>query len=192
VVSDQGAQPFGEREQTLTTRRTRRQRRAGLAAWRQRAVRLMTRSRAQTLALVARLPADALCQPRTQGTWSIQDVLLHIAAWEAEGTRRLELIARDHGDRIVWYDTTAELDTFNARAVRAGRRLGRGAILHRLAATRARLVRVLRRLPPSALADPGHALPVTRWLREFAWTHETAHRRAIRAWRPARHERKRS
>jgi len=149
----------------------------------------MTRSRVQTLALVARLPADALRQPRTQGTWSIQDVLLHIAAWEAEGTRRLELIARGHGDRIVWYDTPAELDTFNARAVRASPRLGRGAILRRLTATRTRLVRVLRRLPPSALADPGHALPVTRWLREFAWTHETAHRRAIRAWQAAHHER---
>ena len=151
----------------------------------------MTRARAQTLALVARLPADALRARRTRGTWSIRDVLVHIAAWEAEGTRRLELIARGHGARIVWYDTTAELDAFNARVVRASRGLSRVTILHRLAATRARLVRALRRLPPAALADPGHALPVTRWLREFAWTHETEHRRAIRARRVGRPERKR-
>lgn len=162
--------------------------RAALAAWRRRAVRHMTRSRTATLALVRRIPGDLLRRPRTQGAWSVRDVLVHIAAWEAEGARRLALIARGRGERIVWYDTTAELDAFNARAVSAARRLGPGAVLRRLAAARARLLTELRRLPPSALADPGHALPVTRWLREFAWTHEAAHRRAIQAWsrgRPA-------
>jgi len=151
----------------------------------------MTASRARTLALVSRITPEALQRPRTQGAWSIRDVLVHIAAWEAEGARRLDLIARGRGDRIVWYDTAAELDAFNARVVRAARRLGGGAILRRFAATRARLVRALRRLPPSALDDPRHALPVTRWLREFAWTHEAGHRRAIRAWHPARRTRKR-
>lgn len=152
----------------------------------------MTRSRAETLALVSHLQTDTLRQPRTQGAWSIGDVLAHIAAWEAEGTRRLELIARGRGERIVWYDTPAELDAFNARVVRAARHLSRGALLRQLSDTRARLVRTLRRLPPSALADPSHALPVTRWLREFAWTHEAAHRHAIRAWRPARSLKERS
>jgi hypothetical protein len=141
----------------------------------------MTRSRAATLTLVRRIPAAIVHQPRTDGAWSIRDVLVHIAAWEAEGTRRLALIARGRGDRIVWYDTTAELDAFNARVVRASRGLSDRAILRRLSAGRARLVAALRRLPPSALGDPAHALPVTRWLREFAWTHETEHRRAIRA-----------
>jgi hypothetical protein len=142
----------------------------------------MTRSRADTLALIRRIPADALRRPRTQDAWSIRDVLAHIAAWEAEGARRLALIARGRGERIVWYDTTAELDAFNARALHTAGRLGPAAVLRRLAAARARLLVGLRRLPPSALADPRHALPVTRWLREFAWTHEDAHRRAIRAW----------
>jgi hypothetical protein len=155
---------------------------AALAAWRRRAFARMRRSRAETLALVRRMPAGVLRRPRTQADWSIQDVLAHIAAWEAEGARRLALIARGRGARIVWYDTTAELDRFNARAVRAARRLGPGAVLRRLEEARRRLVAGLRRLPASALADPAHALPVTRWLREFAWTHEAAHRRAIRAW----------
>ena len=155
---------------------------AALNAWRRRAVQQMTRSRAETLALIRRIPAPALGRPRTQGAWSVRDVLVHIAAWEAEGARRLALIAGGRGGRIAWYDTTAELDAFNARAVSAALRLGPGAVLRRLAAARARLLAGLRRLPPSALADPGHALPVTRWLREFAWTHEAAHRRAIRAW----------
>lgn len=165
---------------------------ASLAAWRRRAILRMGRSRAETLALVRRIPRPALLQARTQADWSIRDVLAHVAAWEDEGARRLALIARGRGDRIVWYDTTAALDAFNARAVASARRLGPGAVLRRLAAARQRLLAGLRRLPPSALADPRHALPVTRWLREFAWTHETAHRREIGAWergRPARERR---
>ncbi|MGH7321446.1 MAG: DinB family protein [Candidatus Rokuibacteriota bacterium] len=142
----------------------------------------MTRSRAATLALLARLPEDAIRRPRTQDAWSIADVLAHIAAWEEEGARRLDLIARGHGDRIHFYDTMPEADRFNARAVAAARRLRLPALLARLGRTRARLVAALRRLPPRALVDPTHDLPAVVWLREFAWTHEAAHRREIQAW----------
>ena len=166
----------------MTARRASRPSPAALAAWRRRAIRRMTRSRAETLALVRGMPADALRRTRTQAAWSVRDVLVHIAAWEAEGARRLALVARGRGDRIVWYDTPAELDAFNARVIRAGRRLDLQGVLRRLAAARARLLRGLRRLPATALADPAHALPVTRWLREFAWTHEGEHRRKVRAW----------
>jgi hypothetical protein len=152
----------------------------------------MARSRAATLGLVARLPRSALQAPRACGDWSVQDVLAHVAAWEREGARRLALIARGQGTRIVWYDTRAELDAFNARVVGAARRLRPAAVLGRLAAARARFLGALRRLPPRALADPRHALPVTTWLREFGWTHETAHRREIRAWWQAERARRRA
>ncbi len=155
---------------------------SSLAAWRRQALERMRRSRAATLALLARLPEDAVRRPRTQGAWSIKDILAHIAAWEEEGARRLELIARGRGARIRFYDTMAEVDRFNARAVAAARRTPLPALLRRLERARARLVRALRRLPPRALADPAHELPVVVWLRQFAWTHERAHRGEIRAW----------
>ena len=108
----------------MVTRRASRPRPATLRAWRRRAVKQMTRSRAETLALVRRIPAAALRQPRTQAAWSVRDVLVHIAAWEAEGARRLAQIARGHGDRIVWYDTKAELaalqERFSAATQQAG------------------------------------------------------------------------
>ncbi|MBI4011996.1 MAG: DinB family protein [Candidatus Rokubacteria bacterium] len=155
---------------------------SALAAWRRRFVARIGRSRAATLALLARIPREAVERPRTQGDWSIRDVLAHVAAWEEEGTRRLALIARGRAHRMVWYETMAEADRFNARVVRAARRTPLPRLLTRLARARAGLVRVLRRLPPLALADPGHALPVTTWLTEFALTHERGHRGAIRAW----------
>lgn len=157
-----------------------------LAGWRRGFVARIGRSRAATLALLARMPREAVERPRTQGDWSIRDVLAHVAAWEEEGTRRLALIARGRADRMVWYETMAEADRFNARAVRAARRTPLPRLLTRLARARAGLVRALRRLPPRALADPTHALPVTVWLAEFALTHEQGHRREIRAWWAAR------
>jgi hypothetical protein len=152
-----------------------------LAAWRRAAIARMTRSRAATLALLARVPREVLGRPGSRDGWSIRDVLAHIAAWEEEGARRLALIARGRGDRIVWYETMAEVDRFNARVVRQARRLSASRLLGRLARARVGLIRALRRLPPAALADPSHGLPVTTWVREFAWTHEQGHRAEIRA-----------
>ncbi len=157
-------------------------RRAALLAWRRHAVERMRRSRQATLALLESLPASAIRRPRTQGAWSVQDVLVHIAAWEEEGARRLELIRRGRGDRILFYETAAEADAFNARAVSSARRASLSRVRARLAQARTRLITVLRRLPPGSLADPTHALPVRVWLREFAWKHEQAHRRDVRAW----------
>lgn len=153
-----------------------------LARWRRRALTEMRRSRAATLALLARIPQEAILRPRTQGAWSIKDVLAHIAAWEEEATRRLRLIARGQAHRMVWYETMADADRFNARAVRLARRASLRGILGRLARARAALTGALRRLPARALGDPAHDLPVAVWLREFAWTHEAGHRLDIRAW----------
>jgi hypothetical protein len=161
---------------------TRRRSPGALAAWRRRFLERIGRSRAATLALLARMPRDAVGRPRSQGAWSIRDVVALVAAWEEEGTRRLALIARGQPERMVWYETMAEADRFNARAVRAARRVPWPRLLGRLARARADLVRALRRLPAPALGDPAHALPVTVWLTEFALTHEQGHRRAIRAW----------
>jgi DinB family protein len=155
---------------------------SALAAWRRTALGRMARSRAATLQLLARIPEAAILRPRTQGAWSIKDVVAHIAAWEEEGTRRLRLLARGRGARLVWYETTADMDGFNVRVVRQARRTPLRALRARLARARTRLITALRRLPPRVLGDPRPGLPVTVWLREFAWTHERAHRDEIRAW----------
>lgn len=142
----------------------------------------MERSRAATLRFLGRLPERAILEPRTQGKWSVKDTFAHIAAWEEEGARRLELIRRRQGDRLHFYDDMREADRFNARAVRQARRWSWPALLRRAARVRARLARTLLRVPPAALHDPSHRYPVTAWLPEFAWTHEADHLARIRAW----------
>jgi hypothetical protein len=129
------------------------------------------------------MPRELVTRPRSRGAWSVKDLLAHIAAWEEEAIRRLRLIVEGHPERLVWYETAAEVDRYNARAVRAARATSLPRLLTRLARARAGLVRAIMRLPPRALGDPTHALPVTVWLEEFAFTHERDHRREIRAWR---------
>lgn len=156
--------------------------RRSLGAWRQQAIRRMELSRRATLAFLSRLPEQGILRPRTQGKWSVRDVLAHIAAWEEEGVQRLALIARGRGHRIHFYDDMREVDRFNARAVARGRAMPLPALFRRLAGVRRRLVAALRGLPPPALRDPRHEVPVVGWLPAFAWVHEQRHLREIRGW----------
>lgn len=154
-----------------------------LRTWRAEAVRRMTRSREATLRFLARLPEGEFLRPRTQGRWSIKDLLAHIAAWEEEAIRRFALIARGRADRIFFYDRDPKaVDRFNARAVAAARSLGLGGVLRRLHRVRRRLIERLRRLPAASLRDRAHRHPVTAWLPEYAWTHEQHHLRRLRRW----------
>ncbi|MGH7453057.1 MAG: DinB family protein [bacterium] len=153
-----------------------------LPSWRQQAIRRMTRSRESTLKFLAHLSESKILQPRTQGKWSIKDVLAHIAAWEEEAVRRLDLILRGRGDQIVFYDDIKEVDRFNARAVTRARKTSLPALLKRLARVRERLIERFLQLPLEALNDPSHRYPVKIWLPEFAWTHEREHLRRIREW----------
>lgn len=154
-----------------------------LSAWREQAVQRMTRSREATLRFLAGVPERELLRPRTQGRWSVKDVLAHVAAWEGEAVRRFALIARGRGDRIFFYDADPRaVDRFNARAVAAARSMTLGGVLRRLARVRHRLIERLRRLPAPSLRDPAHRYPVTAWVPEFAWTHERQHLRRLQGW----------
>jgi hypothetical protein len=152
----------------------------------------MTRSREATLKFLARLPEEEIWRPRTQGQWSIKDVLAHIVAWEEEAGRRLELIARGRGDRLVFYDDRREADRFNARAVATARPMSLSALWRRMARVRQKLITQLLDLPPTSLHHPSHRYPVTAWLPQFCWTRERDHLRRIRHWWKARPTQSRS
>lgn len=160
-----------------------------LDSWRRKAIVTMTRSRAATLRFLAPLPESAIFQPRTQGEWSIKDVLGHFAAWEEEAIKRLDLIRRGHGGDIVFYDDMQAGNAFNARAVQRARRASYQALLRRMERVRQRLIDRLLQLPLASLNDPTHRYTVISWLPEFAWTHEQGHLIRMRQWQrqqPAR------
>jgi len=153
-----------------------------LTTWRRHAARQLKTSRIETLALLKRLPEDAILQPRTQDQWSVKDVLGHLLACDEETVRRFALIARGRGGRIKWFESMADADRFNARTVARLRRASVRAILGRMARVRADLIRRFQRLPAAALDDPSHAYPVTEWLPAPGWSHERDHAGEIKAW----------
>jgi DinB superfamily len=142
----------------------------------------MERSRRATLRFLSRIPDGELLRTRTQGRWSIKDVLAHIAAWEEEGARRLQLIAQGHGHRIHFYNDPRDIDRFNASAVAATHQMSLRLLFRRLTRARDHLTGALNRLPPRALRDLSYEFPVVVWLPEFAWTHEQGHLREMRRW----------
>jgi uncharacterized damage-inducible protein DinB len=155
---------------------------ASMAAWRRHAIRRMTAVRRSTLALLARLPEAEILRPRTQDQWSVKDVLGHLLSCDEETVRRFRLIARGRGDRIVWFESMAEADRFNARTVARTRRYGLAALLRRMARVRAELVEQLQGLPAESLRDPSHAYTVVQWLPTPGWTHEQDHMSEVRRW----------
>ncbi|PYO17498.1 MAG: hypothetical protein DMD85_23395 [Candidatus Rokuibacteriota bacterium] len=102
---------------------------SALTTWRRRALRQLKASRRETLALLKRLPEDAILRPRTQDQWSVKDVLGHLLACDEETVRRFSLIARGRADRIHWFESMADADRFNARTVARLRRVSLRAIL---------------------------------------------------------------
>lgn len=62
------------------------------------------------------LSLEELIEPNVVGTWSIKEVLAHIAAWEQEGARRIEEIIHGNGANLRWPDRDEE-NAFNAEAV---------------------------------------------------------------------------
>jgi hypothetical protein len=153
-----------------------------LGRWRRQALRRMASSREATLKLVARLPGPAIVRPRTQGAWSVKDVLGHLMACDEETLRRFQLIARGRGEHIKWFESMAYADRFNARTVRRARKLPLATVLRRMARARAAMIATLAKLPLPALRDPSHAYPVVDWLPAPGWSHELEHVRDIRAW----------
>ena len=159
---------------------------APMAAWRRTAIRRMIAVRRTMLAQVAAIPKDEVLRPRTLDQWSVKDVLGHLLGCDEETLRRLRLIERGRGDRIVWFESMAFADRFNARTVARTRRYELADLLRRMARVRAGLVKGLRHLPTGAFRDPSHAYPLVEWFPVSGWTHEQEHLSEVRSWWRAR------
>ena len=95
-----------------------------MAAWRRNAIRRMIAVRRSMLAQVAAIPKDEVLRPRTLDQWSVKDVLGHLLSCDEETLRRFRLIEQGRGNRIVWFESMAFADRFNARTVARTRRYG--------------------------------------------------------------------
>src|SRR5688572_28568956 len=95
-----------------------------IESWRWQAIRRIVAGRRATLAFIDRLSKSEDRRARTQGRWSVKDVLAHLLACDEETNLRLRLIERGQADRIQWFESLAYADRFNARTVGRLRPLG--------------------------------------------------------------------
>jgi hypothetical protein len=81
-----------------------------------------------------------------EGEWGVREILAHVAAWEAEATRRIPLLAQGTADQE--YD----VDSFNAAAMAAIGDQSLGEVRAGLEEVHARLVTLLDGLEEAAFA----------------------------------------
>jgi len=155
---------------------------SSLARWRRQAASRVKATRVATLALVAGIPESEILRPRTQGRWSVKDMLAHLLSCDEETIVRFRLIARGRAARIHWFESMADANRFNARSVTGLRRVGLRPLLRRMARAHAGLIASFQSLPVRSLHDPAHAYPVVEWLPAPGWSHEREHIAEVRAW----------
>lgn len=120
------------------------------------------------------------------GEWSVKDTVAHIAAWDTEAAKRLELIASGRESEIVDYGE-AEIDEWNARAVAQRRDARWDEVLAELYEARDRLLEALRSLPDERVAATDSRFPVAEWLTQWTREHDAQHASEILAWRNREH-----
>ena len=128
------------------------------------------------------LSHDALLEPGVVGTWSIRDVLAHVATWEEEALKALPVIL-DSGPLPRYSTFYGGIDTFNAQAQEWKATLTLEQVFQALEDTHDRLLSYLEGVPDAAFAQEGRFL---RRLRQDTYGHYREHTQQIQAWRQTR------
>lgn len=127
----------------------------------------------------ADLPQSRLVEPNVIGAWSIKDIIMHVATWEAESLTHLPVVLA--GNRPPRYSRQyGGIDAFNALATERNRHVSvAGALAHR-DETHRRLVGFVHTIPEEQFSRETR---VRRRLRLDTWSHYRKHTEAIWTWR---------
>jgi len=130
----------------------------------------------------ADLSDTEMLAPGVTGTWSIKDIILHVASWEEEALRHLPHILA--GGRPPRYSVLyGGIDAFNAQTTERNRSLSVGEALRQRDETHRRLVDFIQTVPEDQFITDTR---FRRRLRLDTYGHYRTHTAAIRRWRPKR------
>jgi len=111
-------------------------------------------------------------------TWSVKDILAHIAAWLREGARMLEGLAR--GELVKAESLNEDVDVRNARFVEEWHDASVGEVQTELHTAKDAFIRAMRALPQERFAE-GEA--ARRIVYEVGMDHFMEHARQIWKWK---------
>ena len=86
------------------------------------------------------------------GEWSAKDVMAHLVGWDTEAVCFLGLFANGSGDT---YDTSFDVDAFNARSVKTREHLSWDELIHELTSAQAELQQIIKVLQTKNLDSSG-------------------------------------
>ena len=144
----------------------------------------LTRTRAELLDVLGRVPDDHFDRPQTFNQWSLKDVLAHLVNWDRLTIQGLDLVLQGRAHEIPVPDTE-KINAINTRAVARRRPVTRAQVMEDLQRTRRELLAWVERLTDAQIADESAPFPVRRWL-PLVYQHEGEdHLPKIRAWEAA-------
>jgi hypothetical protein len=145
----------------------------------------LARERGKLLAALEGLSEREMTRSGAVGRWSVRDVLAHLLAWEEEAVTRLDLLAAERPQDIVWIDDQDEqkLEAWNASAHQRYAGLALAEVMRRLAEVQGRILAGLDSLSDERLGTDAGPVPVHNWLPDCTYAHEQEHCADILAWR---------
>lgn len=132
---------------------------------------------AQLKAAYAGLSEEELTRPGVNGSWSVKDVVAHVAAWHDEAYRAISGALA--GGEYPRFDDAA-VDAFNARVYEARRDLPLDQVLADAERSHERLVALLRGLPEERYQRDER---LQRWIGGNTFGHYEEHLPDLQAWR---------
>lgn len=150
-------------------------------------------SREQFLESLEGLTEEEMLAPGVCGDWSIKDVLIHLARWEAELVKLLWQASRGQRPTSVHFNGE-EVDAINARWFSQSVERTLESALEDFHGVRNQAIRRVEAFSEKELNDTRRFTwlkdkPLWEWVENDSFGHEAEHGAEITAWRVARDER---
>lgn len=129
------------------------------------------------LALTEAMPPEIMERPGAVGSWSVKDLLGHIATWEEESLRALKGLLR--GEDVPVYPKAAEIRRFNAREVERRRGKTLEEVREEFLQAHRELMAFLEGLPGDLFLPRGD---LYRRVKTDTYSHYADHLRDLRRW----------
>ncbi len=133
--------------------------------------------RQETLSAVNGVPEDKMAVS-VFGTWSVKDVLCHLASWEQFAVPDLQRVSRGHIPQLATF-RLEDVDGWNAHLMRSRNLFPLPQVMFELEDSRRQLVDTFNTLPDAMFA-PGQ---MVRMLTDGLVNGEQGHAADIREWR---------
>ncbi len=141
----------------------------------------MDASRAEFLHALDDVDADLVTVPGILGDWSVQDLVVHVAAWCDHATEALGLAAEGRGAAFAYSE--GDTDAMNERILADGRRVAPSDALEREERAFARFRGAVASLDPGLLSlTLGNGDRVEEVIRYDGPDHYAEHTGHLRAW----------